>query len=117
MDIAVADKLQTAFFVSPPQGKSDYLREIVQYPHMLFGVSDGGAHTKFLTAGRYPTETLTNQVATSMITRINSIAAGPITGRPFDLCVSTGDNIDNQQHNKCGACEHQGSMEHGFHEG
>ena len=62
LDIAVADKLQTAFFVSPPQGKSDFLREIVQYPHMLFGVSDGGAHTKFLTAGRYPTETLTNQV-------------------------------------------------------
>ena len=26
------------------------------------GVSDGGAHTKFLTAGRYPTETLTEQV-------------------------------------------------------
>jgi N-acyl-D-aspartate/D-glutamate deacylase len=25
---------------------------------VLFGVSDGGAHTKFLTAGRYPTETL-----------------------------------------------------------
>jgi N-acyl-D-aspartate/D-glutamate deacylase len=38
------------------------LREIVQYPHMLFGVSDGGAHTKFLTAGRYPTETLAQQV-------------------------------------------------------
>lgn len=29
---------------------------------MLFGVSDGGAHTKFLTAGRYPTETLSEQV-------------------------------------------------------
>jgi hypothetical protein len=29
---------------------------------MLFGVSDGGAHTKFLTAGRYPTETLAQQV-------------------------------------------------------
>ena len=27
-------------------------------PHVLFGVSDGGAHTKFLTAGRYPTETI-----------------------------------------------------------
>ena len=25
-------------------------------------MSDGGAHTKFLTAGRYPTETLTQQV-------------------------------------------------------
>jgi N-acyl-D-amino-acid deacylase len=34
----------------------------VQYPYMLFGVSDGGAHTKFLTAGRYPTETLAEQV-------------------------------------------------------
>ena len=62
LDIAVADKLKTLFFVSPPQGGSELLKEIVQYPHMLFGVSDGGAHTKFLTAGRYPTETLTQQV-------------------------------------------------------
>jgi N-acyl-D-aspartate/D-glutamate deacylase len=29
---------------------------------VLFGVSDGGAHTKFLTAGRYPTETLCKAV-------------------------------------------------------
>ncbi len=62
LDIAVADDLKTSFFVAPPQGSSDLLREVVQYPHMLFGVSDGGAHTKFLTAGRYPTETLTYQV-------------------------------------------------------
>ncbi len=62
LDIAVADDLKTAFFTAPPQGSSDLLREIVQYPHMLFGVSDGGAHTKFLTAGRYPTETLAQQV-------------------------------------------------------
>ena len=38
------------------------LKRSWQYPHILFGVSDGGAHTKFLTAGRYPTETLTQQV-------------------------------------------------------
>ena len=62
LDIAVEDKLDTLFFVAPPQNGSDYLREIVQYPHMLLGVSDGGAHTKFLTAGRYPTETLAVQV-------------------------------------------------------
>ena len=62
LDIAVADGLDTLFFVSPPQGNSELLREIVQYPHMLFGVSDGGAHTKFMTAGRYPTETLSEQV-------------------------------------------------------
>ena len=62
LDIAVADELQTVFYTAPPQGASDLLREVVQYPHMLFGVSDGGAHTKFLTAGRYPTETLASQV-------------------------------------------------------
>jgi len=62
LDIAVEDDLRTLFFVAPPQGSSDLLKEIVQYPHMLFGVSDGGAHTKFLTAGRYPTETLAQQV-------------------------------------------------------
>jgi N-acyl-D-amino-acid deacylase len=62
LDIAVADDLTTLFFTAPPQGDSDLLKEIVQYPHMLFGVSDGGAHTKFLTAGRYPTETLTSHV-------------------------------------------------------
>jgi N-acyl-D-aspartate/D-glutamate deacylase len=62
LDIAVEDDLKTLFFVAPPQGSSDLLKEIVQYPHMLFGVSDGGAHTKFLTAGRYPTETLVDQV-------------------------------------------------------
>ena len=62
LDVAVADGLDTLFYASPPQGDSDLLREIVQYPHMLLGVSDGGAHTKFLTAGRYPTETLTHHV-------------------------------------------------------
>jgi N-acyl-D-amino-acid deacylase len=62
LDIAVADRLNTLFYAAPPQGTSDLLREVVQYPHMLFGVSDGGAHTKFLTAGRYPTETLAQQV-------------------------------------------------------
>ena len=27
-------------------------------PYVIPGVSDGGAHTRFLTAGRYPTETI-----------------------------------------------------------
>ena len=42
----------------PPNGKIEHLKELVDDPYVLFGVSDGGAHTKFLTAGRYPTETL-----------------------------------------------------------
>jgi N-acyl-D-aspartate/D-glutamate deacylase len=58
LDIAVAEKLETEFFAAPPNGRLEFLKEIVDDPYVLFGVSDGGAHTKFLTAGRYPTETL-----------------------------------------------------------
>jgi N-acyl-D-amino-acid deacylase len=58
LDIVVADKLATEFFSMPPNTRPDLLKEIVDNPYILFGVSDGGAHTKFLTAGRYPTETL-----------------------------------------------------------
>jgi metallophosphoesterase (TIGR03767 family) len=47
-----------------------------------------------------PQETLTTQVASSMVQGINAIASGPVTGRPFDVAVSTGDNIDNQQRNE-----------------
>lgn len=58
LDLAVAEDLETEFFAAPPNGRLDHLKEIVDDPYVLFGVSDGGAHTKFLTAGRYPTETL-----------------------------------------------------------
>ena len=47
-----------------------------------------------------PQEALSNQVAAAMVDRINALAAGPVTGRPFDVAVSTGDNIDNQQLNE-----------------
>jgi N-acyl-D-aspartate/D-glutamate deacylase len=58
LDIAVHDKLKTEFFAAPPNVSNVHLKEIVDDPYVLFGVSDGGAHTKFLTAGRYPTETI-----------------------------------------------------------
>lgn len=58
LDMAVEEDLRTEFFAAPPNGRIDYLKEIVDDPYVLFGVSDGGAHTRFLTAGRYPTETL-----------------------------------------------------------
>ena len=62
LDIVVADELATEFFSMPPNTRLDLLQEIVDNPYILFGVSDGGAHTKFLTAGRYPTETLAKLV-------------------------------------------------------
>ena len=62
LDIAVADDLKTSFFVNPPNTELSNLKEIVDNPYVIFGTSDGGAHTRFLTAGRYPTETITKIV-------------------------------------------------------
>jgi len=47
-----------------------------------------------------PQEAMCTHVASAMVERINAVARGPVTGRPFDVAVSTGDNIDNQQHNE-----------------
>jgi N-acyl-D-aspartate/D-glutamate deacylase len=62
LDIAVADGLETVFYTASTAGASDLTDEIIQDPYTLLGVSDGGAHTKFFTAGRYPTETLARHV-------------------------------------------------------
>jgi len=62
LDIAVADDLGTVFFAASPAGGSNLIDEILADPYVLLGVSDGGAHTKFFTAGRYPTETLAHHV-------------------------------------------------------
>jgi N-acyl-D-amino-acid deacylase len=62
LDVAVADDLQTVFYASPANVDRDALREIIDYPWILPGVSDGGAHTKFFTGGRYPTEFLSRIV-------------------------------------------------------
>jgi N-acyl-D-aspartate/D-glutamate deacylase len=58
LDLACADGLETVFFsVSPTDTRGGY-REVMTDPSVLPGVSDGGAHVRFLTAGRYPTETI-----------------------------------------------------------
>jgi N-acyl-D-amino-acid deacylase len=62
LDIAVADKLEALFYCEPFAGPRAYHREVVEFEYGIAGVSDGGAHTKFLTAGRYPTEYLTKWV-------------------------------------------------------
>ena len=56
LDVALAGGLKTGFetelIVTPPES----MKEIATAPMSLPGVSDGGAHTKFVTTGRYPTE-------------------------------------------------------------
>jgi N-acyl-D-amino-acid deacylase len=62
LDIAVADRLRTTFYAEPLYTNTSLLKEILDYRWTIPGVSDGGAHTKFLTAGTYPTELLTDAV-------------------------------------------------------
>jgi N-acyl-D-amino-acid deacylase len=61
LDIAVADDLGTEFYFEPKQSP-ELLSELLNYPYLVYGVSDGGAHTKFATIGRYPTETIEKHV-------------------------------------------------------
>jgi len=58
LDLACADELKTVFFSVSPTNTLDGYREVMSDPSVLPGVSDGGAHVRFLTAGRYPTETI-----------------------------------------------------------
>ena len=60
LDLVVADNLATEF-IAETQGRdvAEYTAEVLDSPHVIAGLSDGGAHVKFLTAGAYPTDLLT----------------------------------------------------------
>jgi N-acyl-D-amino-acid deacylase len=62
LDTAVADDLRTDFYATAINSPIELQKEVVAYEYVIPGASDGGAHTKFLTAGRYPTEFLTKHV-------------------------------------------------------
>ncbi len=50
-----------------------------------------------------PYDTLTAWAVQAHVERIRSNPVAPLSGRPFDLAVSTGDNIDNGQRNELDA--------------
>jgi N-acyl-D-aspartate/D-glutamate deacylase len=58
LDIALADDLRSRFVTPPQEIDMDAMGEVVNSSFALPGVSDGGAHMKFVTLGRYPTEFL-----------------------------------------------------------
>lgn len=47
-----------------------------------------------------PQETMTAQVTEAMIRQLNAIGKGPVSGRAFDLAVTTGDSGDGHQLNE-----------------
>ena len=47
-----------------------------------------------------PQEILTAQIAEAMVRELRAIGQGPVTGRPLEMAVQTGDNSDNSQYNE-----------------
>jgi N-acyl-D-amino-acid deacylase len=61
-DIAVADGLKTVFQTRQFHVTPEAIKELVDNPYIVPGLSDGGAHTKYLTGGGYATEYISNLV-------------------------------------------------------
>ncbi len=62
LDLVIDEQLQTVIFTPSFNDDVELNREIFQSEYTVPGVSDGGAHTKFVTLGRYTTEFLTDFV-------------------------------------------------------
>ena len=58
LDVSILGELKTGFETAMIMTSPEAMREIATTAVALPGVSDGGAHTKFVTTGRYPTELL-----------------------------------------------------------
>lgn len=103
LDIVVDEDLQTVIFTPPFNTDVELNRQIFASEYTVPGVSDGGAHTKFVTIGRYTTEFITDFVRDKGILsleeahyRLSCLPAkmagfldrGTLTeGRPADLVV------------------------------
>ena len=62
LDLIISEDLKTVFWHRSFNEHPGYNKEILDADFTIPGVSDGGAHTKFITAGKYPTEFLINMV-------------------------------------------------------
>lgn len=54
----------------------------------------------FLSSAQRPAEALVSHAVEAMSRQTRAVGAGPVTGRPLDLTVCTGDNLDNRQANE-----------------
>lgn len=65
LDLSVADDIKTVWAGPVVNANVENYREIMASPYTLPGVSDGGAHIKFITPGTYSTDMLTWMVRDS----------------------------------------------------
>lgn len=55
LDLSIQDKLKTEWMQIATMTNVDELKKIANHPYSVPGVSDGGAHTKFITIGDFST--------------------------------------------------------------
>jgi N-acyl-D-aspartate/D-glutamate deacylase len=68
LDLAVEEDLKTEFAMQDSlNANEEAVGQILKHPLTLIGASDGGAHTKFLTLGKYPTHFLAHWVRDKQI--------------------------------------------------
>src|ERR1043166_9029291 len=68
LDLSVEENLKAEFAMQGfINNDEEALTTIIKHPLCLIGASDGGAHTKFLTLGRYPTHFLAHWVRDKQI--------------------------------------------------
>jgi N-acyl-D-amino-acid deacylase len=67
LDMAVEEDLKTEFQSPDIPADTESVRQLVRAPYAVPGLSDGGAHTKFVTSSTYGTEYLIDHVRTGGI--------------------------------------------------
>jgi N-acyl-D-amino-acid deacylase len=67
LDLVVDEDLKTDFETPARISNDADLAEVIRSPLAIPGVSDGGAHTKFITNATYPTEFLIDHVRTNHV--------------------------------------------------
>lgn len=69
-DLVVADELRTIFSAAQFDIDMDGLRQLIGNPFVIPGLSDGGAHLKYLAAGSYGTEYIARYVRDTPLTTL-----------------------------------------------
>jgi len=59
IDLSIEDGLKAEFCTPARNVRADHAAELMSSEYSIPGVSDGGAHTKFVTIGAYPTDMIT----------------------------------------------------------
>jgi N-acyl-D-aspartate/D-glutamate deacylase len=62
LDLAVEENLETQFETKPRKYNVQAMTEVLRAATSIPGTSDGGAHTKFITLGKYPTQVISEMV-------------------------------------------------------